>query len=270
MSEKAVNARLKAYESFAEASAAPVERLFAPILVLTVSASMALGFFFTTIETPNPVTQRKRVRMVQTTFIMPTEKKPPPPAPPRKPEEKRTDTRKPEKPVDLTDKPKMAQRADTKAEKPEASKKKVRRVYGLKKVYSRGIGAGGSMEDAVIGKLGNTIDKEFDTLSATKEEIQGTVVSTTTVEAPPQFIRQPRPAYSQEMLEHQVEGTVRVKVLVDIDGTVKRAVALNDLGFDSATRASQACLSARFTPAMRSGEPVAVWIIVPIRFEILG
>jgi TonB family protein len=71
------------------------------------------------------------------------------------------------------------------------------------------------------------------------------------------------------MRDAGVEGTVRVKALIDTDGLVKRAVALNDLGHGAARLAAEACLEARFEPAMRGGEPAAVWIIIPIRFELL-
>ena len=59
-------------------------------------------------------------------------------------------------------------------------------------------------------------------------------------------------------------------VLIDVDGKVKDAIVLNDLGFGSAELARKACFDALFEPARRGAEAVAVWITIPIRFELLG
>jgi TonB family protein len=126
------------------------------------------------------------------------------------------------------------------------------------------------MSDAVIGKLGNTINKDFDTLVATDEEIKGQIVSTTTVTAAPRFRKRVMPNYTPEMIDNRIEGVVKVKALVDIDGKVKKAEALNDLGFEAARQALDASLAMEFDPAMRGKEPVAVWIIIPIRFVMIG
>jgi TonB family protein len=174
-----------------------------------------------------------------------------------------------ENPVDLTGNPQLAQRHEEPlAEKTNA--KPVRRVYGLQKVYSRGLGTSGAMADAIIGKRGNTLAKEFYTLNATAEHIKGRVVSATTVTKAPAFRKKVPPEYTKEMIDNRVEGVVKVKVLVDIDGRVKQATAINDLGFETASRALKAILETLFFPALRDDEPVAVWIVVPIRFIMIG
>lgn len=175
------------------------------------------------------------------------------------------------KPVNLTDDPALKKKQDFKAEKSAGpSSRKARPVYGLRKVYSRGLGARGSMADAVVGKIGNTLDKGFDTLTATQKDIMGDIVSTTTVTEAPRFRKKIRPEYSEQMLAQKIQGVVRVKVLVDIDGKVKKALALNDLGADAADQALKASLAMEFEPAKRGISPVAVWIVVPIRFVMIG
>ena len=179
----------------------------------------------------------------------------------------------PEPPIDLTEKIPVATEPpveETPQEQPEVRRPPVRKVFGLRKVYSTGLGSGGSMSDAVVGKIGNTINKEYDTVTATESDIKGTVVSTVTVTTAPRFRKVVKPEYTKEMIERKVEGTVKVKVLVDIDGKVKKATCLNDIGFDSASQAVKATLAMEFDPAMRGDDPVAVWIIVPIRFVLLG
>jgi TonB family protein len=178
----------------------------------------------------------------------------------------------PEEPIDLTQKPLLNQPQNevTPPQTPQEQPKVIRRVYGLKKVYSTGIGSGGSASDAVIGKIGNTLNTEIDTFSATKEELKGTLVSVTTVTALPKIKSIVKPEYTKEMNENKVEGTIKVRVQVDIDGKVKKAVVLNDLGFGTKEKVLEACLKLEFEPASINGVPCAVWIIVPFTFRMLN
>jgi hypothetical protein len=55
---------------------------------------------------------------------------------------------------------------------------------------------------------------------------------------------------------------------VDIDGKVKKAIVLNDLGYGSKERVYDACLKLLFDPALRDNEPVAVWIAISFTFVL--
>jgi TonB family protein len=202
---------------------------------------------------------------ITTHFVMQTpEQKKPTPAKPITPKKDNT-------PVDLTKKPPEAtQKQQEEPQKPPETSTPVRKIYGLKKVYSVGLGSGGSMSSAVIGKLGNTLSTDVDTFKATDTELKGTVVSTATVTTPPKFKKIVKPEYSKEMLDNRAEGVVKVKVLVDIDGKVKKATVESDFGFDSAAQALKAVEQMLFEPALRGVEPVAVWIIVPVRFVLMS
>jgi TonB family protein len=171
--------------------------------------------------------------------------------------------------VDLSEKPLIKQDKDD-IHQNVTNTPLARRVYGLQKVYSTGLGNGGNLSDAVIGKLGNTLNTAVDTFKASKEDIKGQIVSTTTVTTVPHFVKMVKPEYNKEMLANKTEGVVKVKALVDIDGKVKKATILTDLGFDSGAQAVKATLAMEFTPAMRGVEPVAVWIVIPIRFVMVG
>jgi len=172
--------------------------------------------------------------------------------------------------VDLTKQPELAQKEDDIPKEPPKDPPAQRRVYGLRKVYSTGLGAGGSMSDAVIGKLGNTLNKDIDTFTARPRDLKSQVAPVTTITTAPVFRKRVKPEYTKEMLDNKVEGVVKVKVLIDIDGRVKQAIALDDLGFGAAELAVKACYQMEFEPARRGDEAVAVWIIVPIRFVLLG
>lgn len=252
---------LVAYEVYVPTSAPFVERLFGVIFVAVLSVFIGLGLYLNSIKSlPQQFTDR--IEKIRTQFLIQEQK--------RQPAPKKKEPKKEEKPIDLTKKPELKQPVDDIKPKTEDIPKPVRRVYGLKKVYSKGIGAGGSLSDAVVGKLGNTLNKDIDTITATKEDVKGEVVSTTTVTVAPRFKKQVKPEYTQQMLDNKVEGVIRVKVLVDVDGRIKKAIAMNDLGYGSKEGAVKACFAMEFEPAMRVDQPVAVWIIIPIKFVLLG
>ena len=70
------------------------------------------------------------------------------------------------------------------------------------------------------------------------------------------------------MIKNRVEGLVRVKILVDIDGKVKKAIVLDDLGYGSKEKVYEACLNLEFEPARINDDPVASWIPIRFRFEM--
>ncbi len=162
-------------------------------------------------------------------------------------------------------KPKEETSPTTEAEppKPEAPP---RRVYGVRKIMAQGLGAGGD-GPGLVSKLGNTIDGRMDDLVATESDLTGTLVATSSVDQAPVPVRRTKPEYSELMKEHRAEGTVTARLLIDVDGRVKDVEILSDFGHDSPEVARRAFLSFTFRPAIRDGEPVAVWITHKIRFE---
>jgi len=227
---------------------------FALLLLIVVMALFAAFYFLSKVEILPPPVQEK-ITALKTTFSINQEKKKEPP-----------------KPIDLTQKPKVVPVAEIPKEvlevKPE--NREVKKVYGLQKVYSTGLGAGGSMADAVVGKFGNTINKDFDTVAASQSDLAAKeVVAAASVTQAPSFKKRVKPEITEEIRKSGVSGTIKVKVLVDIDGKVKKAVAQNDLGFGTMQSAIDACFQMEFTPAKIGDEFVAVWITVSIGFEKL-
>ncbi len=76
-----------------------------------------------------------------------------------------------------------------------------------------------------------------------------------------------KPRYSEALIAARAGGTVSARVLVDRDGRVAAVRITEDIGHDSAAVAEEALRQFRFRPALRHGQPVAVWIIHRIRFE---
>lgn len=87
------------------------------------------------------------------------------------------------------------------------------------------------------------------------------------VEREPQLLTIEPPAYPEIAREAGLEGTVFVRVLVWMDGTVREAtIASGVLGLDEAALA--AVRTAIFAPASQQGRPVATWMILPIEFRL--
>lgn len=87
------------------------------------------------------------------------------------------------------------------------------------------------------------------------------------VEELPEALRKAPPAYPELARQAGVEGTVMVQALVGRDGLVKDVRVVRSIPMlDSA--AVVAVRQWTFKPALANGEPVAVWVAVPVRFAL--
>ena len=264
---------LAIYEQEIEAEIGPGERLFRIIVAFSFAAFGVFGWYLRTHTPPEQTIEEQMAKPRQVSFIIEEKKVAPvmvPKAPPKveapKPAPVKIEPEKTE-PVDLTSKPIPAQKIeDVKPATPPAAP--VRRVYGLRTVYATGFGEGGVASDAVIGKLGNTLNAPIDTFIPHKEELKGTLAPVTTVQKYPVARVQVKPEYSKEMKDHDIEGVVHANILVDVDGKVKKVVMLNDLGFGSREKVYEALMKWSFDPAIRDNQPVAVWVSVSITFDL--
>lgn len=83
----------------------------------------------------------------------------------------------------------------------------------------------------------------------------------------PEAIRKVSPTYPPDALASRMEGTVVVQALVDVDGRVADTKVVKSVpALDAA--ASAAVLGWTFKPAMANGQPVAVWVAVPVKFSL--
>jgi protein TonB len=88
------------------------------------------------------------------------------------------------------------------------------------------------------------------------------------VERPPVPVKAVTPEYPEIARRAGMEGTVWVKVLVDKNGKVRKALVVksdNDIFNEPAVHAALGFL---FTPAMMNNGPVAVWAAMPFRFKL--
>ena len=149
---------------------------------------------------------------------------------------------------------------------PAAEPAAVRRVYGVRRVYAQGLGAGADAS-GLVTKQGNTLAGPPDTLTATAVDLQGRLAPLSTVDRAPEPVSRPQPVYSDAMREARAEGTVEAWLLIGPDGRVRDVNITADIGADSRDVTDAALRRFRFRPAERDGAPVAVWILHRVRFS---
>jgi len=84
----------------------------------------------------------------------------------------------------------------------------------------------------------------------------------------PEIITQVKPIYPPQALKDKIEGRVWLKVKVGVNGspsTVEVVKSSNSI-FDEA--AVTAAKQYKFTPARQDDKPVAVWVIIPFKFDL--
>jgi protein TonB len=87
------------------------------------------------------------------------------------------------------------------------------------------------------------------------------------VEELPEAIERVPPEYPEAARQANVAGTVIVQALIGRDGLVKETKVVQSIeGLDEA--AESAVAQWTFKPAKTKGEPVAVWVAVPVKFTL--
>lgn len=84
----------------------------------------------------------------------------------------------------------------------------------------------------------------------------------------PEMIEPATPDYPVEAKKNGITGKVFVKVLIDKEGTPKKAVVIkSDLELFNQP-AVDAAMKSKFSPAMDKGNPIAVWVVLPYKFAL--
>jgi TonB family protein len=88
------------------------------------------------------------------------------------------------------------------------------------------------------------------------------------VEKEPTLISKAKPSYPELAKSARIEGSVWIKVLVEKDGKVKKAVVIKsdaEVFNDEAEKAAQRCT---FDPAQMNGQNVACWATISYNFKL--
>lgn len=88
------------------------------------------------------------------------------------------------------------------------------------------------------------------------------------VDSKPKPLNSPQPRYTNEARDHQVEGTVTMRVLIGADGLVKQVKVVKGLPDGLDEEAIKAAYKLKFKPAMKDGQPVAYWMPVVVEFNL--
>lgn len=81
-------------------------------------------------------------------------------------------------------------------------------------------------------------------------------------------IYKPDPPYSDEARKAKYQGTVVLWILVDATGAVTDCRVVKPLGFGLDEKSVETVSTWKFQPAMRDGEPVAVRVMVQVKFTL--
>jgi len=84
------------------------------------------------------------------------------------------------------------------------------------------------------------------------------------------YLNNPRPPYPSLSRRLGEQGTVRLNILVNPDGSVARLELLKSSGHPRLDRSAIETVQSSwiFEPARQGGNPVAAWVIVPIQFTL--
>jgi protein TonB len=85
----------------------------------------------------------------------------------------------------------------------------------------------------------------------------------------PRYDLNPRPDYPALARRRGYQGTVLLKVLVNAGGRAAQVTLARSSGFDILDRGAVKSVSGwRFEPARRNGQPIDMWVEVPVRYAL--
>jgi protein TonB len=90
------------------------------------------------------------------------------------------------------------------------------------------------------------------------------------VEKAPEVVKRIEPKYPELALRAGLEGNVYIKVWVDKEGKVRKAVVQKSDSPVFEEPAKEAAMQWVFTPALMQKGPVSVWVSIPFRFRLTG
>lgn len=95
------------------------------------------------------------------------------------------------------------------------------------------------------------------------------VFSVGNVTTRPQILGRPTPGYTEEARRAQIEGAVKLSVVLDADGTVSAISVARGLGYGLDEKAIEAARQLRFVPAQKDGHRVSVRVFLEFKFTLL-
>ena len=78
----------------------------------------------------------------------------------------------------------------------------------------------------------------------------------------------PEPSYTEDARHNGIEGTVVLKVIFAKDGQVTNIRTVAGLPYGLTEQAIKAARKIKFTPAMKEGKPVSMWMQLEYNFSL--
>lgn len=95
------------------------------------------------------------------------------------------------------------------------------------------------------------------------------VFSVGNVTVRPHILGRPTPGYTDEARRNQIEGSVKVSVMLKADGAVSDIKIASGLGYGLDEKAIEAARQLRFVPAQKDGHAVSVRLSLEFKFSLL-
>ena len=109
-------------------------------------------------------------------------------------------------------------------------------------------------------------------IGSTRTGAVGPVSANARIELPSSdaaYLQNPRPPYPSMSKRLNEQGTVRLSVLIGVDGLAQKAEIRQSSGFDRLDKvALETVLKWRYLPGKRDGVPEAMWFVVPLVFAL--
>ncbi len=87
------------------------------------------------------------------------------------------------------------------------------------------------------------------------------------VDEEPVRLSMPKLHYPQAARKAGIEGAIFVRILVETDGRVGRLIVIDTIA-ELEAAAVDAARRSRWKPAQRDGQPIAVWVNMPLTFKL--
>lgn len=89
--------------------------------------------------------------------------------------------------------------------------------------------------------------------------------------ARPLYVMNPQPLYPRIARQMGKQGVVLLEVFVSASGNVAEVKVATGSGYEILDEAALNTVRGwRFAPGLRNGQPAAMWVRVPVRFELRG
>ena len=88
------------------------------------------------------------------------------------------------------------------------------------------------------------------------------------VDTRPVALNRPRPNYTEAARKNKIQGVIRARVLVGVDGSVQNVSIVRALPDGLNEEAITAVYQMRFKAATRNGQSVASWITLEVEFNL--